>query len=350
MKNKKSFVKSIVALALLASSLFVLPTNLDAQEDNKRYVFLEHFTNTSCGICAGRNPTFRSTILDEYQDTEVIHVEYHPSVPYTNDVFYVQNPEENEARRNYYGVSGTPRMFIWGEQVPLSSQLLPLSNLEAVLGQTAAVEIKVQEIKDGANRSVNVGLTALENVPAGDWRLRVIVVERVIEQTTNNGETEHHNVFRKILNTWEGSNLSILAGTETENLTFDYTLEADWQDDQIYAIAFLQKDDTKEVLNVGSSWNNQQFVGIDDANNEQISLELSPNPATDYLRVSFEQNVFQNSLFEIYDIAGILVQQHHIVASQYTNTIAIQELPEGIYMGVWKHEEGSIAKRFVKTK
>ena len=350
MKNEKSLIANFFAFAILASFFFVSTTELQAQENNKRYVFLEHFTNTSCGICSSRNPTFRDNILDEYQDTEVIHVEYHPSVPYSNDVFYVQNPDENEARRTYYGVNGTPRLFILGEQAPLGSQLLSVSTLEGVLGQTTSVGIDVEEIKDGASRTVNVNLTAFENVPAADWRLRVIVVERVIEQTTNNGETEHHNVFRKILNTWEGSELSIVAGTETESFTFDYTLESDWQDDQIYAIAFLQTDDTKEVLNVGSSWNNQQFVGIDAKENQAISFALSPNPATDFLTIEYEQHLANNNVLEIYDVAGILVKKQKMAASQNENTIAIDELAEGVYIAVLKNENGSIAKRFVKTK
>jgi len=350
MKNKTSFLANIFAFAIAASSFFVSTTTLKAQENNKRYVFLEHFTNTSCSICASRNPTFRSTILDEYQDMEVIHVEYHPSVPYSNDVFYVQNPDENEDRRNYYGVNGTPRLFVLGEQAPLGSQLLPLSTLEAVLGQTTAVEIDVQEIKNGTNRTVNIDLNALENVPAGDWRLRVIVVERVIEQTTNNGETEHHNVFRKVLNTWEGSALSISAAAETQNLTFDYTLETDWQDDQIYAIAFLQKDDTKEVLNVGSSWNKQQFVGIDANTNQEISFALSPNPATDFLTIEYDRNLANNSILEIYDVSGALVKTYKMAASQNENTIAIDELSEGVYIAFLKNENASVAKRFVKTK
>lgn len=350
MINKKTLTAKIFAFAILASLLFVSKTELKAQEDNKRYVFLEHFTNTSCGICANRNPTFRNNILDDYQDTEVIHVEYHPSVPYTNDIFYVQNPDENEARRNYYGVSGTPRLFVLGEQASLGSQLLPVSSLEAVLGQTTAIEINVTEIKDGVNRTVNVNLKALENVTPADWRLRVMAVERVIEETTNNGETEHHNVFRKILNTWEGSELSISVGTETESLTFDYTLETDWQDDQIYAIAFLQRDDTKEVLNVGSSWNNQQFVGIDTNVNQNVSIEFLPNPATNYLTISFDQNLRKSGTLAIYDVSGVLMQAHEMDSSQNTNTIAIDQLSEGVYIGVWKDEQGSIAKRFVKMK
>jgi hypothetical protein len=350
MKNKKSLIANIFAFAILVSLFFISKTELQAQETNKRYVFLEHFTNTSCGICSSRNPTFRNNILDEYQDTEVIHVEYHPSVPYTNDVFYVQNPDENEARRNYYGVPGTPRLFIWGEQGPSGSQLLPVSSLEDILGQTASVGIDVEEVKDGANRTVNVNLTAFENVPAADWRLRVIVVERVIEQTTNNGETEHHNVFRKILNTWEGSSLSIVAGAETESFTFDYTLGADWQDDQIYAIAFLQRDDTKEVLNVGSSWNNQQFVGIGTKANEDIEFALSPNPAYDFLTIKYVQKLANNSILEIYDVAGVLVKQQQLAVSQNENVIAIDEFSEGVYIAVLKNENGSVAKRFVKTK
>src|SRR5688572_14710898 len=88
-----------------------------------RQVIVEHFTNTRCSICASKNPGFYSLLHGSYP--QVLHIAYHPSAPYSNCYFSLQNPTENNSRTNYYGVYGsTPRAVIQGNVIPIKTPLV----------------------------------------------------------------------------------------------------------------------------------------------------------------------------------------------------------------------------------
>ena len=101
MKNVSAFIFfTLVSLAL------------SAQTSVKKYVLLEHFTNSKCSVCASKNPAF-FTLIDQYPN-DVHHVSIHPSTPYSTCVFYQSNTTENEARADFYNIPGTPRVAVNG--------------------------------------------------------------------------------------------------------------------------------------------------------------------------------------------------------------------------------------------
>tara|TARA_B110000285_G_C15096412_1_gene602244 strand:+ start:1583 stop:1825 length:243 start_codon:yes stop_codon:yes gene_type:complete len=73
-------------------------------------VLVEHFTYTRCSVCASRNTGF---ITNLNAQSDVVHISYHPSSPYSNCQFNQYNLQENDDRTKYYGVFGsTPRLVI----------------------------------------------------------------------------------------------------------------------------------------------------------------------------------------------------------------------------------------------
>jgi len=84
-------------------------------------IMVELFTNTRCGICSSKNPQF-FTNLDNLNNPNIFHIAYHPSSPYSNCLFSMHNPSENDGRTNYYNNYGsTPKLVIQGEKVPGST-------------------------------------------------------------------------------------------------------------------------------------------------------------------------------------------------------------------------------------
>jgi hypothetical protein len=72
---------------------------------SQRLVFVEEFTQASCGPCAAANPAF-NTLLSA-NSSKAVSVKYQVSWPGT-DPMNAQNPTEVASRVAYYGVSGVP--------------------------------------------------------------------------------------------------------------------------------------------------------------------------------------------------------------------------------------------------
>ncbi|MEM1324140.1 MAG: T9SS type A sorting domain-containing protein, partial [Bacteroidota bacterium] len=90
---------------------------------------------------------------------------------------------------------------------------------------------------------------------------------------------------------------------------------------------------------------NQVFV--------QPEVQLSPNPASDYLRLTFEHEFAaeDNAVVAIYSLEGRLLFQQNIAVNEgYNNTeIQLTQLPEGLYILRLRGNNLELSKRFVKN-
>lgn len=271
---------------------------LMAQNTAKKYVLIEHFTNSRCPICASKNPAFYNTIAPYSAD--VHHISIHPSVPYNTCVFYVANKTENQARADFYGIPGTPRVALNGTFLPSSSALLPVSTLQSFLNQTSPVSLKVSDAMTGSTFSTTVDIRYLNSLPPGNYRLFVALVEKTINQATPNGETVHRDVFRDMLTDVAGDVITPgSVGTSTK-LTFSSNISAAWNTSELYALAFIQNMGTREVMNSGT-----RFDPVVTATQEPTTtraLRVYPNPAGAEVSIPLEQD--RISVVEAYSLNG----------------------------------------------
>ncbi|MEL6674313.1 MAG: Omp28-related outer membrane protein [Bacteroidota bacterium] len=237
-------------LLYLFAALTVWTSPLQAQEV-PRYLFLEHFTNTHCGLCASRNPTLFTTLATV--PGKVHHLAVHPSVPYSACALYNHNTTDNGARQSYYGVQFTPVTYLWGDAVYQGATLLPTATLNDSLDQSAALRIIVDELKNGANSGVTIRVKRYGDLPSGDVRLFVALAERTLNFSAPNGENTHHNVFRKMLPDAAGESLGSLELGEEKVFSFSFSMDSEWSADEIYALAFVQDVNSKVVINSGTS-------------------------------------------------------------------------------------------------
>lgn len=234
---------------------------------------VEHFTNTSCSVCANNNNSFYN-IINNYPNT--LHISFHPSSPYSNDFFNQQNQADNDARTNFYGVFGsTPRLVVNGAVITNSN----LNNtLSASSTTTSNFEVQVrQEQVTGNDFNVSVVVKKVANDNSASATLFVGVSEDTIYQTTNNGESVHYNVFRKALSATVGNSvtLPVNVGDSTVS-TFNYTAPSNWNINRLHTIALLQKAD-KSMINAGKSINSVlNTTGIFTVNGYMFNI--FPNP------------------------------------------------------------------------
>jgi hypothetical protein len=214
-------------------------------------VLFEEWTNTSCSPCASNNPTIDAFVAANF--STIVPVKYHVWWPGINDPMYQYNIPEATNRTEYYGVGGVPHVIIGGEIHPVYPYTTPGSLQDAYdeqMSKGTPLEVSVTDTYvAGDSIRADVTLTLHAPLLAGDYRLRVMAVERWIHYNSppgSNGEMDFYDVFRKAYPDIIGTTIPTTTGTY--NYTFTYPIDmAVWVDSMIYTIAFVQDDVSKKV-------------------------------------------------------------------------------------------------------
>ncbi|GJQ33407.1 MAG: hypothetical protein HBSAPP04_22460 [Ignavibacteriaceae bacterium] len=226
-------------------------------EGFRRYPLYEEVTNTSCGPCASSNPVLNA-YLEQMHDS-LVAVTYHAWWPGVNDPMYQHNIQQNRDRIQFMkgNVNATPWLNVDGIIVDVwpftPANLSGAYNTRMAVPASVGLTVFHQRISPDSVE-VTVQTTNLSTLPSGTWKLRVLAIEDPINYTTapgSNGERFFPHVFRKAVPTSAGENYPTAPGMY--QFTYRYKFESAWVDSNTYAIAYVQDDVTKEVLNSSSS-------------------------------------------------------------------------------------------------
>ncbi len=103
---------------------------------------------------------------------------------------------------------------------------------------------------------------------------------------------------------------------------------------------------------INAAYSKPSSVEFSEKNN--IEIKVSPNPATDYIKVLFNNNLEEYlASFKIVDIFGkeyTVFSRENLKNSFYELTLNIEKLPSGIYYLVGNFGEKIISKQFVVIK
>lgn len=339
-------------ILIIMKKLFSLVTfsalclTLSAQSMPKRYVLLEHFTNSRCGICASKNPAFYA-LIDQYPN-EVRHLSIHPSVPYSDCKIYQANPTQNNARTAAYGINGTPRVALNGSLVPVSTPLLPTATLQAAFGQESPIAIEVQEGGAAPNKTTSVTVRMVGDPPAGSHKLFVAVAESTVNYASPNGETKHHDVFRAMLTDINGDPITLPAkgASATYNFSYTHTQPSGWTSnyDSLYVLAFVQHVQSGEVLNTGTRFD-PIFTSTSDVSAIQ-PVSIRPNPVTEEASILLPGE--EALRIEIFSVGGQLVQADYSTQAGEMLRMPVGTLVPGIYWVKVTGKKGLYTGKFVK--
>lgn len=343
MNHPPSFTQSVMKNFVSVLLFFLGASGLTAQTSVPKYVLIEHFTNSKCSICASKNPAFYNLIQQPQYAPNIHHISIHPPYPYNTCEFYLDNTTENSAWAALYGVSGTPRVALNGKLMPSTSQLLRQDTLQNYLGLTSPVAVQVTEDISGFTRTATVRIHTLGAVPAGNYKLFVALAEKTINKTTPNGESVHHDVFRKMLTPVSGQAIDLPAQGQSAVFAFNYTIDDPaWNADQIYALAFVKDDASHQVLNSGTKFDIQSTAvqAI-----PTYRLELSPNPAGETTYAAISDDEVQHA--EIWSVDG---RQVMLDIENQGGTIKFNtaSLPPGVYSIKITGKKGIYAGKMVR--
>jgi hypothetical protein len=329
---KKNYTNLIVL-----SLMFTIPLSINAQTV-KKYVLMEHFTNTFCGICANSNPSFFSAVKIE-SNPNIHHMSIHSSIPYAQCPFYNVNKTEQDNRATFYNLPGTPRVSLNGANLVSVSDVT--STMVDNMATTSPIQVKVTETT-GTSRVATVKVKTVGTAPSGTHKLYVAMVEKVVNFNAQNGEKKHYNVFRQYLKS-AGDDVAFAAVNNELTFTYNYTVPQTFVAAEVYVIAFVQNTTTKAVVNSGTRFDITSAINEPSIDNE---VSLSPNPTTNMMQITIADNIHPQS-YTLTNVAGQVIENK---TGLNTNafTINLSNQAAGMYFLKVRSTEGVALKKIFK--
>ncbi|MEI6408679.1 MAG: choice-of-anchor J domain-containing protein [Bacteroidota bacterium] len=312
-----------------------------------RRVLIEEFTQASCPPCAAQNPTFNQTLADNAQ--HLTPIKYQTSWP-GYDPMNLHNPDDVQARVDYYAVTGVPngRQNGTREVFPMTSYnaLTIDSAYNTLTPVTIVVNHTVTPDKDSVLISVAVSSS---QALTGTLMLRVGVTEAELNFLTppgTNGELDFYNVMKKMLPDANGTATGNFAAGETKNFTFAWPLQNYYNLNQVEAAVWLQDDATKQVWQSELSKPNTNFIdGLASLSGgvNQITCQNSLAPQVTILNGN--TNPLTNVTF-LYSVDGAASQIYNWVGNVAKDESAIVTFPVSNFTATGPH---TFATKIVTT-
>jgi hypothetical protein len=318
----------IMVVATLITGLYTAT----AQQVPKQ-IIVEHFTNTYCSVCAGRNPGFYDNLKNFPQ---VLHIAYHPSAPYAACPLNQLNKPENDARTHFYGVYGaTPRLVVQGIELSANEDYNDPLIFNNHLGETSSFEMRTLLEQTGTSLKVTVIVKKVDTSSLSTLNLYSALVEDTLNFAANNGETMHHDVFRKsFFDTIPVTTTAPVAIGDSIVHLETVTINNAWNLPQCYAIAILCAQD-KKIVQAASSIRLTETTGINELQGNGI-FKIYPNPAKK--RLMIKGNFISEVEAEIFDMLGRRVYKK--VLSSESDFIELNRTAAGNYLLKLKTEKG----------
>lgn len=220
-----------------------------------RVVLVEFITTQPCANCPNAE-TALNIVLDEYGVDSLCIVSYHdlqaPADP-------VATPE-TVARIDWYtDTTGLPENN-WPIAIFDGEHERAVSGAPTVDWAVSNYEIEIDHRKsigspiavglsgsvNGGRGSVTVRVRVRNALPAGAYVLRAVVIENDV--SLGGPYHDYGYVARDLL---EDEALTVSAVGDSAVVQMDFTVGPSWDIDKLDVIAFVQNDDTKEVLQAG---------------------------------------------------------------------------------------------------
>jgi len=309
-------------------------------------IIVEHFTNTRCGICSSKNPQFFQN-LENQNNSNIFHVAYHPSSPYSNCQFSQHNPSENDDRTIYYNNYGsTPKLVIQGAKVPGSVSFGDPSMFANYLNQMSPIQIDIDQVKSASSIDAAIHITAAENHNLGELSLYVGLAEDTVFYAAPNGESEHYNVFRKAFTPSNGMAYTpVNVSGETDAVTFNTPVLADWDLARMFIFVILQDPTSKEIIQtqvIAPNVNSTIITSLDELNT-LTGLSVFPNPTKDFTTIELQSE--KESTTKIFNLLGEVVLEKDFTQKIELNLSAFAS---GTYFLEIENEEGRAVRKLIK--
>jgi hypothetical protein len=282
------------------------------------------FTNWGCGPCVSANQTLDAYMPGQGNDVALMRV--HVSWPSGSDPMYLANPSQSGTLVVTYGVTGVPDFFVDGLDASVSPALI---NLRKQVNTTSTIDLAW----DPDSEELTVVLDNIETIaPGGNYRLFTVITEDNIHALGPNGEPVHHQAFRRMYPSTDGSPVSTDPGTHQYSI--DCTLGGGWIYNNLRATAYIQDVESFEIMQAATNFLTE--IEPPDAVGDQVvtPFELDsnyPNPFNPSTTIKFSLPSDQMVELSIIAVDGSRVA-----------TLLHESLPAGTHQVIWdgRNEKG----------
>lgn len=306
----------------------------------KRYLFMEHFTNSRCPNCASSNPGYYN-LLKNYKG-KYHHLSIHPQIPYSSCLLYQANKEDQSQRASFYSISGTPTVVFNG-LTKRSAGSVTAAHLDAELNKESAIQIIVNETGSGTKNAV-VEIKTIGDKPAGNYRIYVAIVEKELNYASPNGEKIHYDVFRDFMSASSGDPIALAEKGGSVVKNFSIAISPNWVENQMYVIAWVQEETSKEVINSGTRFD----ITTGTENETPVSFHIQSNPVQNKLTLVHAALQNHASRLVISSLLGRIYYNAPLSSNNGITELNVQHFPKGIYFAKIQNGSWSQTKKWIK--
>jgi len=282
---------------------------------NRTLVVCEEFTGTWCAYCPGAAMGLDDLIENSWP---VAVIAYHRSDDYET--------AEGVTKNDYYNISGFPTVMFDGldgliggsSTQSLYTEYLPFIQNRMAIAADASVSIQDLNLVD-STMTLNVVLNSASPIQKGSLVLHTAITETRIPHAWL-GLDYVDFVERAVFQGASGTHVDLSDKAETVPVTM--TLSKKWKQENLELVSYLQDTITKEILNGNKV--SLKSLGI---NEPDVRMEIYPNPASEYFRISAEKQIDK---VEMFNSTGQLVISKSI--SSRACSIDVESLPAGLYI------------------
>jgi hypothetical protein len=266
----------------------MLGATVATQAQSPRTVLMEEFTGENCGPCAGFNP-YLKRYMDLVSTDSFIHIAYQVPIPSAGPIYNAYKTDAN-ARIGYYGINIAPSgkvdgaTFLYSDYdatYPINAyNFLDTASVSSYNADPATTTPTSQTFNDrraitspctiSITHSYSAGYdsvfaTAIIHTTqdfyssaAGKLKFRMALIENQLSYGSapgSNGETEFHQVVRKLLPSAAGTNMAdTLLNGRVDTLKFALKIPTYVRERaQLRFVGWIQDDGNKGVKQAGIS-------------------------------------------------------------------------------------------------
>ncbi len=229
----------------------------------------------------------------------------------------------NNIMINYYGTGYTPSFFCDGVWDKIGwNQSQSETTINSRLAEPAYVDIDVSVGGDATAGVVYYNITAEQNLQAGSLiRVLSVLVESDIYAASGwgvyTGKTLHW--IPRIAPLGNAGKTLDFSGTypETISLQGEFTIDPDWNYDNMGIVTFVMDYETKEVFNAHYESDLSSIMGIEEGESN-IRLSVGPNPSAGNFSTICTLPDGQNCTVDVFDVTGRRVATSNTANSSFS--------------------------------
>lgn len=229
----------------IVSAEFVL-----LHESIQHVVLGEDFTSTTCDPCYASSLVL-DTLTTEFPESFVV-IRYHVWWPPPgDDPFYLANIEENTARNDYYDNLFTPHLFLDGAVDAGQDHTVWKALIADRMERTTHIDLDLAHTRDGLQGTAALNILSCSDYSDRNLYVRFAITEDEIQFDAPNEKEIFFQAMRDMLPDAQGERITLPPKVKL-HIDRDYTIQSAWNVNHLNLVAFIQDDDTREILQATS--------------------------------------------------------------------------------------------------